>query len=108
LIHLFTDSVCRFLGPVLLNIDRPRFLLLSLFHNAGDVEKRATGARVAGWAQWTEGARNWKTRSGVLEFKQGRVERAAGRAAIVRAEHADVAAGDGCAATAPRLTHMAQ
>jgi hypothetical protein len=72
--NLCTDSVWRFLSPVLLRNDTPRFLLLSRFCNAGDVEKRAMGTR---------GARKWKTGPADAALKQGRLERAAGNAAII-------------------------
>jgi hypothetical protein len=64
------------------SIERPRFLLLSLFHNAGDVEKHATGPREAGCGHWMDGARKGKTRSGVRGLKLARVKRLAGNAAM--------------------------
>jgi hypothetical protein len=38
-----TERVCLGRGPVRLTAETPRSLLLSVFHNVGEVENRATG-----------------------------------------------------------------
>jgi hypothetical protein len=73
-----TDNVCLGRGPVALTAERPRWLLLSFLHLAGDVENRAAGAMRM---QCTEGMRNERIVSGFAN-RHGRTTREADMAAI--------------------------
>jgi hypothetical protein len=68
-----TDSVCLGRRPVARTAEFPLFLLLSLFHRAGDVEKRA---------HWTDGTRKERIVSCCANARLGRRSREEGIVAM--------------------------
>jgi hypothetical protein len=68
-----TDNVCLGRRPVTLTAEFPLFLLLSLFHRAGDVEKRA---------HWTDGTRKERIVSCCTNARLGRSSREEGIVAM--------------------------